>query len=99
MKDMIDNIDRMIELTTQKIALLHELKKALLLSEIIGIPPKEIHGKISFRATDFGPVEFIVEMDGVEVHRRKMADTPTCFWPDWYKNRQRLAQKQNRRTR
>lgn len=87
---MYANIDKLIELETQKIDLLRQLKKALLLAEMIGVAPKDIKGKLSHGITSYGvPLysrpwkseEFVVRLDGKEVLRKKLIDVPHDFWP------------------
>lgn len=46
-KDIFESIDLMIELLTKQIANHRELKKALRIAEQLGVPPKELKGKVS----------------------------------------------------
>lgn len=87
---MYGNIDRLIELETRKIDLLRQLKKALMLAEMIGVPPKDIKGKMSCAVTSYGtPLyarpwkteEFIIHLDGEEVFRKRLVDVPQDLWP------------------
>lgn len=87
---MYANIDEMIALCEKKIDLLRQLKKAFMLAEMIGVPPKDIKGKLSHGVTSYGtPLyarpwkteEFVVRLDGEEVYRKKLTDVPHDFWP------------------
>jgi hypothetical protein len=55
MADVYDNIDKMVALCRKKIELMIELKKALRLAELLGIPPKELKQKVSVTIKDTGP--------------------------------------------
>lgn len=46
-KDIFESIDQMIPLLTKQIELYRELKKALRIAEQLGVPPKELTGKVS----------------------------------------------------
>ena len=87
---MLDNIDRLIELETQKIDLLRQLKRALMLADLIGVPAKEIKGKLGYGVHAYGtPLyarpwrtdELVIRLDGVEMARKKLIDVPHDFWP------------------
>jgi len=90
MSDIYSNIDEMIDLYGRKIELLRQLKKGLMLAEMIGIPAKDIKGKLSHGVTSYGtPLyarpwkteEFVIRLDGEEVYRKKLIDVPQDFWP------------------
>lgn len=87
---MYENIDEMISLCEKKVALLRDLKKALMLAELIGVPPKEIKGKLGFGVHSYGtPLyarpwktdDFVIRLDGEEVFRKKLIDVPQDLWP------------------
>jgi hypothetical protein len=45
--DVYDNIDEMVALCRKKIELMIELKKALRLAELLGVPPKDLKDKVT----------------------------------------------------
>ena len=102
---MLDKIDKLIELETQKVALLKQLKRALMLAELIGIPPKQIEGSLSAAVSSFGtPLfarpwkteEFVIRLGGEEVFRKKLIDVPLELWPDDIRTEYLRYQKRNK---
>ena len=55
MADVYTNIDEMTVLLQRQIELYQELKRALRLAELLGIPPKELKQKVSVTIKDTGP--------------------------------------------
>jgi hypothetical protein len=55
MADVYTNIDEMTVLLQRQIELYQELKRALRLAELLGIPPKELKQKVSTTIRDTGP--------------------------------------------
>jgi len=55
MADVYTNIDEMTVLLQRQIVLYQELKRALRLAELLGIPPKKLKEKISVTIRDTGP--------------------------------------------
>ena len=49
--DIYDNIDEMVALCRKKIELMIELKKALRLAELLGVPPKDLKDKVTTSMT------------------------------------------------
>lgn len=107
---LFTNIDELIALSERKVTLLRDLKKALMLAEMIGVPPKDIKGKMRTSITHYGtPLyakpwrkeEFVVHRDGVEVCRKKLIDVPHEFWPadvlaEYQRHLRRVATKVNK---
>jgi hypothetical protein len=100
------NIDRMIELTTEKIALLHKLKKALMMAELIGIRPGDIKGTLWHGVTSYGAPqyarpwrvqEFVIRLDGEEVFRGKLTEVPLDLWPDDMRAEYERHQRRNKK--
>jgi hypothetical protein len=101
---MLDNIDRLIELETQKIDLLRQLKRALMLADLIGVPAKEIKGRLGYGVHAYGtPLyarpwrtdELVIRLDGVEVARKKLIDVPLDLWPRDVRDEFERQQKRN----
>jgi hypothetical protein len=55
MADVYTNIDEMTVLLQRQIVLYQELKRALRLAALLGIPPKELKEKVSVTIRDTGP--------------------------------------------
>ena len=61
-----------------------------MLAEMIGVPAKDVKGKMSWGfhtrgtplyAKPWKTDEMVIRLDGVEVARKKMIDVPHDFWP------------------
>jgi hypothetical protein len=81
-----ENIDELVSLLHRNIDLLLELKRALLIADLLGMKPKEMTGKIGIRVqtTGYRPRlsdEMIVTLDGAEMLRKPLRDVPREFWP------------------
>lgn len=88
---VFENMDALVALLHKQIALYGEMKRALMLANIVGIPPKDIKGKMGTTVHSYGrPLyskpwrkdELVVKLDGVEVARKKLIDVPLDLWPD-----------------
>jgi hypothetical protein len=88
---MFENMDALIGKLHEQIALYKQLKRALMLANVIGVPPKEIKGKLRASVRNYGrPLynkpwmqdELVVELDGVEVARKRLIDVPLDLWPE-----------------
>lgn len=88
---VFENMDELIALLHKQVALYGEMKRALMLANLIGIPPKDIKGKMVTTMHSYGaPLyarpwrtqEIVVTLDGVEVARKKLIDVPLDLWPD-----------------
>lgn len=99
------NIDEMLALLRKQIELYGEMKRALLIANLIGIPPKDIKGKMTcgVYTNDAPPYarhwrtqELVVRLDGVEVVRKKMIDVPLDLWPDDVRIEYERHQKRNK---
>lgn len=99
------NIDEMLALLHKQIELYGEMKRALMLANLIGIPPKDIKGKMSCGVyTNGAPLyarpwrtqELVVRLDGVEVVRKKLIDVPLDLWPDDVRVEYARHQKRNK---
>jgi len=90
-QELLDKIDQMIVLHHKQIDTMEELRRLVMLSNIMDMPIKEITGKVSTSVHDVGRrlqarpwdnLEFVVKLDGEEVVRKKLVTVPTEFWPD-----------------
>ena len=88
MSDIYKSIDEMVDLLRQKIILMHELKRALMLAELLDIPVKDVKGSIRHVAfdLDYRPVQrwkgmvLRVTYDGT-TQDFPLAVVPHDFWP------------------
>lgn len=101
---VFENLDEMVGLLHKQIALYGQLKRGLMMANIIGIPPKEIKGKLSsavytqgtsLYARPWRTQELVIRLDGVEVARKKLVDVPLDFWPDDVRAEYERQQKRN----
>jgi hypothetical protein len=85
-----ENIDHLTELLTKQIELYKELKRACRIADLLGVPPKELTGKVAAGTYStnsslhyrWRTTEFVVRREGAEVFRAKLIDIPQDLWPD-----------------
>lgn len=88
MSDVYQSIDDLIVLCEKKVALLRDLKKALLLADLIGVPAKEVKGSIRHGVCDlehrltrrWKGMVLRVTYDGV-TNDHPLLDVPHDLWP------------------
>ena len=88
MADIYTNIDEMVSLCQQKIVLMRQLKRSLMLADLLGISPKEMKGPIQYFAFDLDyrsvyrwkGMVLRVTYDGVE-RDFPLREVPHDFWP------------------
>ena len=87
--NIIDNIDQMIQLCHDKIETLVKLKKALLLADLLGVPPKDLKEPVRFtiRKGDntFRPwvgSTMSVRVGAGPYEDFKMTDVDRRLWPE-----------------
>lgn len=85
--EMYENIDHMVGLLHEQIETCSKLTRAFRLADLLGIPPKELTGKISTRVIDddrmfrlWKGAIFVVKYDGVE-HRFPLKEVHVDLWP------------------
>ena len=102
--EFYENIDRMRDLMKQQIEKYGELKRACRIADLLGVPPKELTGKVSSAIHDNGcPLyarpwntrEIVIRRDGEEVFRAKLKDIPQDLWPDDVRAEYERNQKRN----
>ena len=104
--EFYDNLDRMCGLLTKQIELYGELKRSCRIADLLGVPPKELKGKVSMGVYDNGaPLyarpwrtrEIVVRRDGEEVFRAKLIDVHQDLWPEDVRAEYERHQKRNSR--
>ena len=88
-KDIFESIDRLTELNLKHNTLLKELKRALRIAELLGIPAKDLKGKVGFRVLRYGDSMFRpwkemavrVTLDGKETIV-PLLDVHHDLWPE-----------------
>jgi hypothetical protein len=88
MSDIYNNIDDMIRLCREKIVLMQQLKKALMLADLLDIPVKDMKGPVKHVAfdLDYRPIYrwkgmvLRVTYDGT-TQDFPLAVVPHDFWP------------------
>jgi len=90
-QELLDKLQESIDLHHKQIKTMQELRRLVMLSNIMDMPIKEITGKVStsvhdvgrrLHARPWGNLEFVIKLDGEEVVRKKLVTVPTEFWPD-----------------
>lgn len=89
MTDVTDNIDELTSLLRRKIELLDELKRALLVADLLGVPPKSIKTRLHI-STREGPSAFRPWIGAVYSVRAgdepwqdfKLMDVHHALWPE-----------------
>ena len=85
-----ENIDHMCDLLRQQIEQYGKLKRSCRIADLLGVPPKELTGKVTaglYPTSNsvfyrWRTMEFIIRREGEEVLRAKLIDIPQDLWPD-----------------
>ena len=87
--EFYENIDHLCDLLRQQIEQYGKLKRACRIADLLGVPAKELTGKVTVRIEPHGSVffrwrgdQFVVKREGKEVFRAKLIDIPQDLWPD-----------------
>lgn len=80
-KDIFESIDRLIVLETERIRLLRELKKALRLAELAGVPAKDVKGRMQSSVQSTGVSSYDPRPWLKMVFRLKLEGDTT--WREW----------------
>jgi hypothetical protein len=89
--EFYENLDNLCALLRKQIALYGELKRSCRVADLLGIPPKELTGKIgtgiyapggSAFKRQWNTEELVIRRDGEEVFRAKLIDVHQDLWPD-----------------
>ena len=89
--EFYENIDNLCDLLRKQIKLYGELKYSRRIADLLGVPPKELKGKIGTRVHAIGVSTFrrqwnmdelVIRRDGEEVFRAKLIDVHQDLWPD-----------------
>ena len=103
--EFYDNIDRMCGLLTKQIELYGELKRTCRIADLLGVPPKELKGKVRMDVYDGGaPLyarpwrtrELVIRRDGAEAFRAKLIDVHQDLWPEDVRAEYERHQKRNK---
>ena len=90
-QELLDKLQESIDLHYKQIETMKQMRRLVMLSNIMGMPPKEITGKVSTSVHAYGaPLyarpwrteELVVRLDGEEVVRKKLIDVPLDLWPE-----------------
>ena len=86
---MIDIIDKAIANCHEKIATLTELKRLLMIADLLGVPPKSIKGTVTTQITDPGNYHkpwlhatYSIRVEDGEPQVFALKDVPTLLWPE-----------------
>jgi hypothetical protein len=88
-KDIFESIDEMVALLHKQIETYGQMKHALRLAELAGVPPKEFKGMVSTRVIE-GPypmarpwigVTFVLTVDGAKTEF-PLKDVHKDLWPE-----------------
>ena len=98
-----DNIDHMIELLHQQIDTYRQLQRALLLAELLGVPPKELREPLRTRYINNSHSAFTpwkrsvlaVRIGDGPTHEFKLTDIDRRLWPDDVRQAYERWQKRN----
>lgn len=85
----IDSARELVELEHRKIKLLEELLRLLLIAQLLGVPPKDLNGKVGTRIDDddMRPIQrwrgmrLVITRDGVEAVNIPLVKAPHELWP------------------
>jgi hypothetical protein len=90
-QELLDKLQESIDLHYKQIETMTQMRRLVMLSNIMDMPIKEITGKVSTSVHAYGrPLyskpwlenEFVIKLDGDEVVRKKLINVPLEFWPD-----------------
>ena len=103
--EFYENIDHLRGLLTKQVELYGEFKRACRIADLLGVPPKELTGKVTMGVYDPGtPLyarpwrtrELVVRRDGEEVFRAKLIDVHQDLWPEDVRAEYARHQKRNK---
>ena len=89
--EFYENIDEMRDLLIKQIKTYGELKRSCRIADLLGVPPKELTGKVTASVHAIGVSTFrrqwnmeelVIRRDGEEVFRAKLIDVHQDLWPD-----------------
>ena len=104
-QDLLDKLQESIDLHYRQIETMQQMRRLVMLFNIMDMPIKEITGKVSTSVHDYGrPLyskpwlenEFVIKLDGEEVVRKKLVTVPLEFWPDNVRAEYERQQKRNK---
>lgn len=90
-QELLDKLQESIDLHYRQIETMQQMRRLVMLSNIMDMPIKEITGRVTTSIHTYGrPLyskpwlenEFVVKLDGEEVVRKKLVTVPLEFWPD-----------------
>jgi hypothetical protein len=90
-QELLDKLQESIDLHYKQIETMQQMRRLVMLSNIMDMPIKEITGKVSTSIHAYGrPLyskpwlesEFVIKLDGEEVVRKKLTTVPLDLWPD-----------------
>ena len=105
-QELLDKLQGSIDLHYKQIETMKQMRRLVMLSNIMDRPIKEITGKVSTSVHAYGrPLyskpwledEFVIELDGEEVVRKKLVTVPLEFWPDDVRAEYERQEKRNKR--
>ena len=105
-QELLDKLQESIDLHYKQIETMTQMRRLVMLSNIMDMPIKEITGKVSTSVHAYGrPLyskpwlenEFVIKLDGEEVVRKKLVTVPLDFWPDDVRAEYERHQKRNKR--
>ena len=103
--EFYDNLDHLRGLLTKQVELYGELKRACRIADLLGVPPKELKGKVSIGVyapnnsafkRRWNMEELVIRRDGEEVFRAKLIDVHQDLWPDDVRAEYERHQKRNK---
>lgn len=85
---LLTSIEELLRLGDEKAATLQQLKRLVLIADLLGLPLAKVEGKVSTYVQEPSPrsflrwtgAEFVVRHDGQE-HRFPLVSTPIDLWP------------------
>mgnify|MGYP001154456646 CR=1 FL=1 len=105
-QDLLDKLQESIDLHYKQIDTMQQMRRLVMLSNIMDMPIKEITGRVSTSVHTYGrPLyskpwledEFVVKLDGEEVVRKKLVTVPAEFWPGGVRAEYERQQKRNKK--
>jgi len=102
--EFYENLDQICALLTRQIKLYGDLRKAMRISDLLGVPPKEMTCKVTMAVNSRGATmskqrwnteELVIQRDGEGVFRAKLIDVHEDLWPDDVRTAYARHQKRN----
>lgn len=90
-QELFDKLDHLIAQYAEAIRLTKEYKRAILIANMLNLPPKELTGAVGTAVVNVPPpyqkfpwrkAEFVITRDGEEVFRKPLSHVDTELWPD-----------------